>query len=153
MRLCARAEKCEADARRLMRGWGVSDADADAILARLVRERFIDDSRYATMYAREKASLAGWGSYKIRTALQRKQIDKAIIDEALRTIDAAHAAERLLERLQRKVRTIKAATPYELRTKLIRHGLSLGFGYDTVLAAVESCTPNTQENVCDDYFD
>lgn len=153
MRLCARAEKCEADARRLMRGWGVSEADADRVLARLVRDRFIDDSRYAAMYVREKANLAGWGAYKIRTFLQRKQIDKATIEEALQQINATQAADRLVERLQRKARTTKAKTPYELRTKLIRYALSLGFGYDTVRSAVEACTPNTEEQLCDDFFD
>ena len=29
MRLCARAEKSEGDARRLMRGWGVAEKDAE----------------------------------------------------------------------------------------------------------------------------
>ena len=47
MRLCARAEKSEGDARRLMRGWGVAEKDAEQVLGRLVRDRFIDDSRYA----------------------------------------------------------------------------------------------------------
>ena len=46
MRLCARAEKSEGDARRLMRGWGVAEKDAEQVLGRLVRDRFIDDSDY-----------------------------------------------------------------------------------------------------------
>ena len=32
MRLCARAEKSEGDARRLMRGWGVAEKDAAAMV-------------------------------------------------------------------------------------------------------------------------
>lgn len=72
MRLCARAEKSEGDARRLMRGWGVAEKDAEQVLGRLVRDRFIDDSRYAEAFVREKLRLSGWGEYKIRTALQRK---------------------------------------------------------------------------------
>lgn len=154
MRLCARAEKCEADARRLMRGWGVAEQEIEPVVARLVRDRFIDDSRYAAMYVREKANLSGWGAYKIRTFLQRKQIDKATIDEALQQIDPARAADRLIERLQRKARTTKAKSPYELRTKLIRYALSLGFGYEAVQQAVGAlCTADQEENVCDEFFD
>lgn len=153
MRLCARAEKCEADARRLMRGWGVAEQEIEPVVARLVRERFIDDSRYAAMYVREKAHLAGWGAYKIRTFLQRKQIARQTIDEALQQINPAQATDRLMERLQRKARTTKAKSPYELRTKLIRYGLSLGFSYDAVLKAVEACAPNTEEQPCDEFFD
>lgn len=68
MRLCARAEKSEGDARRLMRGWGLNDGDAERVLARLVNDRFIDDSRYAGAFVREKMRLSGWGEYKIRAA-------------------------------------------------------------------------------------
>ena len=35
MRLCARAEKSEGDARRLMRGWGLAERDAQQVLDRL----------------------------------------------------------------------------------------------------------------------
>lgn len=83
MRLCARAEKSEGDARRLMRGWGLTERDAEAVLARLVRERFIDDRRYAAAFVREKMRLSGWGEYKIRAALQRKGIRCEVIDAAL----------------------------------------------------------------------
>ena len=154
MRLCARAEKCTADARRLMRGWGVAEGEIEGVVARLVRDRFIDDSRYAAMYVREKSRLAGWGVYKIRTALTRKQIDRTIIEEALAQLDAAQSRERLAERLQRKVRTLRAKTPYELKTKLIRYGLLLGYPYEAVMEVAPTCLPkNTEHEPCDEYFD
>ena len=87
MRLCARAEKSQEDARRLMRGWGLAERDAEGVLAKLVRDRFIDDARYAGAFVREKLRLSGWGGYKIRTALQRKRIDRALIDAALAEAD------------------------------------------------------------------
>lgn len=151
MRLCARAEKCEGDARRLMRNWGIPTADAEQVVARLVRERFIDDSRYAAMYVREKVHLSGWGAYKIRTALRRKAIAAPIIEEALSQLEGTNLQERLLERLQRKLRTTKAKTPYDLRTKLLRYGASLGYDFETVREAVTQCLPNTPDNsdTCD----
>ena len=111
MRLCARAEKSEGDARRLMRGWGVAEQDAEAVVARLVRERFIDDSRYAEAFVREKVRLSGWGEYKIRTALQRKGIRREVIEEALRQINRDEAGKRLAERLVHKMRTVRYASP------------------------------------------
>ena len=88
MRLCARAEKSQEDARRLMRGWGLAERDAEGVLAKLVRDRFIDDARYAGAFVREKLRLSGWGGYKIRTALQRKRIDRALIDAPKPTVPA-----------------------------------------------------------------
>lgn len=142
MRLCARAEKCEGDARRLMRRWGVAPNDAEQVLARLVRDRFIDDRRYAELFVREKLNLSGWGAYKIRTALRRKEVALEIIEEALGQLDEEKLRDRLRERLERKLRTVRAKTTYELKTKLFRYGLSLGYDFEAVRDAVEQLPIN-----------
>lgn len=149
MRLCARAEKSEGDARRLMRGWGIPDAEAEKVLARLVHDRFIDDTRYAEAFVREKLRLSGWGEYKLRAALQRKGIACGIIDEALRQIDRTGMSDRLAEQLARKARNLRTESPYELKTKLIRYGLSLGYDYETVLDTVSRSVKNI--DACDEF--
>lgn len=150
MRLCARAEKSESDARRLMRGWGVPPADAEQVLSRLLRDRFIDDSRYTAAFVREKLRLSGWGEYKIRTALQRKGIARELIDQALAQTDRSGMAERLHTQMQRKARTVKPSTPYELKSKLIRYGLSLGYEYELVLSTASSLVQQADEH--DEFF-
>lgn len=147
MRLCARAEKCTGDARRLMRGWGLAERDAEEVLARLVRDRFIDDGRYAEAFVREKLRLSGWGAYKIRAALQRKGIERTTIDRALMQADRTLMARRLDDMLARKARTVKYTTDYELKTKLIRYGLSLGYDYEAVLDAAATLVKITDS--CD----
>ena len=149
MRLCARAEKSESDARRLMRGWGLTERDAEQVLGKLVRDRFIDDGRYAEAFVREKLRLSGWGEYKIRTALQRKRIDRALIDAALAEADRPAMGERLRRQLERKARTAKYSTQYELKTKLIRYGLSLGYDYETVVEAASGLVTDTE--TCDEF--
>lgn len=149
MRLCARAEKSQEDARRLMRGWGLAERDAKGVLAKLVRDRFVDDARYAGAFVREKLRLSGWGEYKIRTALQRKRIDRALIDAALAEADRSGMDERLRRQLERKARTAKYTTQYELKTKLIRYGLSLGYDYETVVEAASGLVTDTE--TCDEF--
>lgn len=149
MRLCARAEKSQEDARRLMRGWGLAERDAEGVLAKLVRDRFIDDARYAGAFVREKLRLSGWGEYKIRTALQRKGVCKETIDTALSQADRSGMGERLAQQLCRKARTVKYTTQYELKTKLIRYGLSLGYDYEAVLDAASAMVRETDR--CDDF--
>ena len=96
MRECARSERSSGDALRLMKRWGVSDEDAQKVLARLLAERFIDDSRYAEAFVRDKLNLSGWGAYKIKSALRAKGVSKDIIDEvAAQMIEAADMCERL----------------------------------------------------------
>ena len=153
MRLCARAERSSGDAMRLMATWMVPEADRQGVLQRLIKDRFIDDSRYAEVFVREKSNLSAWGEYKIRTALRRKGIADEIINSALQQMPAEQNLERLTERLKRKIRTIKYDTTYQLKTKLIRHALSLGFTMDDVLKCVEEVMRdiNTTEE-CDDFL-
>lgn len=148
-RLCARAEKSEGDARRLMRGWGLAPADAEQVLARLVAGRFIDDSRYAAAFVREKLRLSGWGDYKIRTALYRKGVSKELVDAALAAAERPDMGQRLRQQLLRKAATVRYTTPYELKTKLIRYGLSLGYDYETVLETAAAMTTDTDP--CDEF--
>ena len=149
MRLCARAEKSQEDARRLMRGWGLADRAAEGVLAKLVRACFLADARSAGAFVREKLRLSGWGEYKIRTALQRKRIDRALIDAALAEADRPAMGERLRRQLERKARTAKYSTQYELKTKLIRYGLSLGYDYETVVEAASGLVTDTE--TCDEF--
>ena len=149
MRLCARAEKSQDDARQLMRGWGLAEREGEQVLARLVRDRFIDDGRYAEAFVRDKLRLSGWGEYKIRTALQRKRSDRALIDAALAEADRPAMGERLCRQLERKARTAKYSTQYELKTKLIRYGLSLGYDYETVVEAASGLVTDTE--TCDEF--
>jgi regulatory protein len=138
MRLASRAEKSSGDARRLMHGWGIAAADAEKVLAELVDKRFIDDKRYAAAYTREKLRTSGWGVYKIRAALSAKGIARETIAAALEDHLAPEAQTgRLEKQLARRRERTKAATPYELRAKLTRYALSLGYDYETVAAAID----------------
>lgn len=137
MRLCARSEKSSGDALRLMQQWQVPHAERQGVLERLVKERFIDDGRYAEAYVREKSRLSGWGARKIAMQLRQKGVSQAIIDDALRQLDSNVELPRLVDKLRRKIRTTKYTSDYELRGKLMRYALSLGFDYDIVQRAVE----------------
>ena len=138
MRLCARSEKSTGDALRLMRTWGVPEAEQRGVLNKLLADRYIDNRRYAEAYTREKSQLAGWGERKIAMQLRLKGVEcetiSAVLAELMNDDDKL---ERLREKLQRKLRSTKAANDYELRGKLLRYALGLGYDYDMAAEAVE----------------
>ncbi len=137
MRLCSRAEKSTGDARRLMRTWGVPEAEQQDVVDKLVAQRFIDNRRYAEAYAREKSSLAGWGARKIALQLRQKGVERDVITQTLAMLDADAQDDKLVEKLQRKLRTTKAANSYELRGKLLRYALGLGYDYEQAMGALD----------------
>lgn len=137
MRQCVRAEKCSYDALGSMRRWGLGDEDARGVLERLQKERFIDDSRYASAYVREKMRFSGWGARKIAAALRAKRIAPHIIEEALGQIPSEGDAERLEEILRKKAAKTTYRDLYDLKGKVVRFGMSRGFDLDDVLSATE----------------
>ena len=137
MNLCVKAERSEFDVRRLLERWGVAEEERQRIVDTLVRERFVDNRRYAEAYVREKVRFSGWGRYKIRAALRAKRIDESIVEEALEQVDGASMREKLEHRLQMKMNRTKSRDAYDLRGKLVRYGAGLGFDTDTVLEVVE----------------
>ncbi len=137
MKLCSKAEKSSGDAHRLMYRWGIDKANQDKILAQLTAQKFIDDERYAAAYVREKMRFSGWGAYKIRAALSTKGIARDTIDRAVDGLDADVMDDRLEKYLRRKKQVVKTTTPYEIRAKLMRYGLSLGYDYEKVSDAVD----------------
>lgn len=137
MRLCARGERSTGDAMRLMRTWGVPEGERQEVVDRLVAQRFIDNGRYAELYVREKSRLSGWGARKIAMQLRTKGVEKEVIAEALATIDRDEQGDRLVEKLRRKMRTTKAQSDYEMRGKLLRYALGLGYDYDDANTALD----------------
>jgi regulatory protein len=77
-----------------------------------------------------------WGRRKIEQALWAKQVDETIYKNILDEIDQKEWKAILLPALQTKKKSIKAATPYEAYTKLVRFAMSRGFTMDIIKACI-----------------
>ena len=140
-RQCARMEYCVSDIRRKALKAMEGDVEAAArIVDALVRDRFVDDRRYAAAFAREKSALQGWGAVKIRFQLRGKGVSDEIIAEALREIDPEKAVSKLDKLAAERYRLLKDDP--QCRLKMLKALLSRGYGYDEVEAAVSRIMQN-----------
>lgn len=143
MRLCARAEYSSGDALRLMKRWGVAEGDAQKVVAKLIAERFIDDSRYAEAFVRDKLHLSGWGAYKIKNALRAKGISREIIDSVVVPMLAdTDMRERLTDIMHRRMRTLKYSSSYDAKNKLIRFAISRGYDIEQAIECASEIIDN-----------
>ncbi len=137
--LCVKREYCRYDitqkAQKLLKDEPNPEEKLQAMVDSLVEDGFVSDLRYSSAYAREKASISGWGPLKIRTALLSKRIERSVIDEALGEVDDDRAQEKLRKVLQNKWRSLSEYPQGKL--KLIRFALSRGYDYDSVRPVVE----------------
>ena len=63
---CVRREYCTSDIRaKVLNAVEGDEETADEMVASLVADKFVDDLRYASAFAREKSAISGWGAQKI----------------------------------------------------------------------------------------
>ena len=131
MRLCAGRECCRSEIRRKLAT--LSAEQAQEVLDTLCREGYLDDARYARAFARDKSALQGWGSLKIKLALQRKQIDAADIAAALEAIDLPAADAKMEQVLRAKWKSLaREEDPARKEAKFFRYALGRGYGYQEI---------------------
>lgn len=136
-RQCSRREYCVSDvlakAEKALEG---DKKKAMQVVESLVKDKYVDDLRYACAYAREKSSISGWGEVKIRYMLSAKRISKDVISQALDDIDQQRATSRLEKLLENKYRTLKDDPQWKM--KLLRFALGRGYSYDEVNEVLKS---------------
>lgn len=141
--LCSRSEQCSADITAKLIRAGLSQSDTSAIVAYLRANRFINDPRYARMFARHKVVFAGWGPHKIRLALMAKRIPEPVVAEALAAIDPSELRDAAMKAASSKWRSLNPppdAPPEEIATarrKVYSFLAGRGFGSDMIRKAIE----------------
>ena len=128
---CSKRECCTRDVRmKALKALEGNSASADEVVASLVHDGFVNDLRYASAFAREKASLTGWGPVKIRFALRAKGIGESDISAALEEVDSDKATERLRRLIEQKRKSLEGDP--QIRLKLIKFALSRGYDYKDI---------------------
>lgn len=129
--LCARQERCSNDISTKLRQWQVPSDEIEKIIKKLQDDGFINDERYARMFARDKSKINKWGPLKISYSLKSKHIAENIIKDAIAELEPPND-NILKDLLLKKMKGTKAKSSYDLKNKLIRFGISRGFDFGLV---------------------
>jgi len=127
MALCSRREFCSDDIRTKLLLWSIDNNDAERIIGILINENFINESRYATAFVKDKFKYNKWGRVKIAAHLKVKKLPPDIIKSALDSIDNEQYTKLIRELIESHKKSVKAKNQYDLKAKLLRFGLSKGF--------------------------
>ena len=125
--LCAQAEHCQQEMRDKLKRWDIDETTQERIIQRLVRERYVDDERYARAFVKDKIRYNKWGRRKVQQGLWLKRIDPEIQQHVLDEIDDNEYLDVLRPLLRQKRKAIKAQNDYELfvlRWDVVLHSTS-----------------------------
>ena len=143
--LCANAEHCQHEMLEKMRQWELTEAVQARVMARLVKERYVDDERYARAFVKDKIRYNKWGRRKVKQALWLKRIDDDVQQTVLDEISDEEYLKVLKPLLKQKTKSIKAESDYERNQKLVRFALSRGFTFDIIRQCLDTSDINEDE--------
>ena len=124
--LCARCEHAAADLRLKMAQWGLPKSDIDTVIDQLIDNNYLNDSRFAHAFVRDKFRFSGWGKIKIAHHLRQKGISSSIIAEALQEISDDDYRATLTHIIEQKSRGKDLSDPAQ-KASVLRFAASRGF--------------------------
>lgn len=145
---CSKSEHCEWDVRHRLKKHEISDEDINKIIYFLREHGLLDDDRFATIFARHKHNISGWGIIRIETELKLRRLPLESIRVAIERLkEDINVEDKLSSIIESKLRSIsKSLPPSKIYDRLIRFGMYRGYQYDDVRKIVSKII---DANVCE----
>jgi regulatory protein len=135
---CAYQERCQQEVRDKLFEWGLWPEAVENIIAELINQNFLNEERFACLYAGGKFRIKHWGRVKIKLELKRRKISEYCIRKAMKEIpedDYRITLKKILHEYRKK---IKEKHPLKIKYKLMNHALSKGYEQDLVREMMEA---------------
>lgn len=114
----------------------MEDGEIAEVLALLAEAGAVDDESFARRYAEDKRELAGWGSERIRAALERRGVGREHVDAALAGDDDELQLERATSLIAARGLTCASERDRDRALGLlVRRGYPLELAYEAVRRA------------------
>ena len=125
---CAYQERCRSEVTIRMRSLGLTREQSEQVIEKLEEEGFLNDERFASMYAGSKFRVLRWGKVKIKAGLRSKGITDSLITQAFASIDEEAYRKCLHELADAKLRTLKGINDERVvKQKVFAYLASKGF--------------------------
>ena len=133
---CSFQERCIFDMTMKLQEWKVSPGKIEKIIESLLKDEYLNEERYARLFAGGKFRQNKWGKNKIIHEMEKKKIPELYIQIGLEEIDEKEYFDALKEMLSKKSRQIPDANPEKRKQKLISFGLQKGYHYGMIIQAL-----------------
>ncbi len=85
-RFCTYQERNQQEVRQKLQVFGLKNDKIEEIIVHLIQENFLNEERFAKLYAGSKFRVKNWGKRKIEDSLTQKDISSNLIKIALKEI-------------------------------------------------------------------
>ncbi len=124
---CSYRERCSHEVKEKLTELKANELQKEQIINKLYKEDFINDERFAEVYARGKFFSNNWGKIKIEFHLNQFNIPKEYINKAFQAINESEYRSKLQQIIEKKYHE-NADINYKIRkNKTARYCIQKGF--------------------------
>jgi len=125
---CAYQERCHSEVKEKLYSYGLHKSDVEPIMSTLVEENYLNEERFAILFAGGKFRIKQWGRVKIKYELKQKQVSEYCIKKALNSIDETAYLKTLDKLFELQLKRLKVEkNSYSKKKKLQDHLRMKGF--------------------------
>jgi regulatory protein len=137
-RFCAYQERSHGEVRSKLIELGVYGDNLEMIIVELIQDNFLNEERFARIYARGKFNIKRWGKVRIKQELKQKKISDYCIKKAMEEILEEDYVKALNELVIKKANLLQESDRYKLRQKLFTYLLQKGYEIERINVALDS---------------
>lgn len=127
-RYCAYQERSHKEVYQKLRDLKLTDDEANEVISSLIQEDYLNEERYACLFARSKFNQKKWGRIRINNELKFKGVSPRNIKMALEEINNNDYIETLITLLKKKHTLEKERdSGLKLKKKVCDYALRRGF--------------------------
>ncbi|MBN9296456.1 MAG: RecX family transcriptional regulator [Filimonas sp.] len=135
---CAYQERTHQEVKEKLYSFGLRKTDVEEILAGLIEGNYLNEERFAVMFAGGKFRMKKWGRVKIKHALQQKLVSTYNIKKALQEISIEEYVKIATTLARDKWKSIPGENIYTRQAKVRQYLLQKGYENDIIQQAIRS---------------
>jgi regulatory protein len=135
---CAYQERTQKEVRSKLAELEVIGDEAEEIIAWLIENNYLNEERFARIFAGSKFRQKQWGRLKIRQELKMRGVSDYCLRVGMDEIEDGDYLETLREIMEKKAREVKESNPLIKKQKIVKYALSKGFEQDLVFDVVRN---------------
>lgn len=124
---CSYRERCHFEVKERLFGMGLAKKEVETLTSRLIEDGFLNEERFAIMFAGGHFRQKKWGKQKIIQALRMKKVGEILIKKALKEIAEDDYKANIIKAAERKWNSLAKEKPISRKAKTMAFLLQKGY--------------------------
>jgi regulatory protein len=137
LHFCSYQERNTREVEGKLKGWKVQKKRIASIIRMLQEEGFLNEERFAKVFAGGKFRVNRWGRERIAFELRMKGVPENLIKKGLEEIEEEEYHKVLKELVEKKQTELWPVNDFTAREKIINFAYGKGYEFDHILSVIK----------------